>query len=170
VRLIDSADFGPILEKKEGGRGFQPENKVHGQLVTDVIRSFAFESGVSMADIGVIVPFRSGVYSYRKWLREKGLDGVEVGTIHTYQGREKRVIIFDTVMTGEVTQYGRTRHYTVRPFDEDKNGLSVPRLLNVALSRAKDRLILVADMRHIRAVYQNKFLGRLMEKAFDINS
>jgi hypothetical protein len=170
VRLIDSADFSPVLEKKEGGRGFQPENKVHGQLVTDVIRRYVVESGLRLEDIGVIVPFRAGVYSYRKWLRERGLDGVEVGTIHTYQGREKRVIIFDTVMTGELTQYGRVRHYTVRPFDEDKNGLSVPRLLNVALSRAKDRLILVADMRHIRAVYQSKFLGRLMEKASELNS
>ncbi len=170
VRLVDSSDFSPILEKKEGGRGFQPENKVHGQLVTDVIRRYVVESGLPLEDIGIIVPFRAGVYSYRKWLRERGLDGVEVGTIHTYQGREKRVIIFDTVMTGELTQYGRVRHYTVRPFDEEKNGLSVPRLLNVALSRAKDRLILVADMRHIRAVYHTKFLGRLMEKAAELNS
>ncbi len=170
VRLVDSSDFSPVLEKKEGGRGFQPENKVHGQLVTDVIRRYVVESGLRLEDIGIIVPFRAGVYSYRKWLREKGLDGVEVGTIHTYQGREKRVIVFDTVMTGEVTAYGRVRHYTVRPFDEDKNGLSVPRLLNVALSRAKDRLILVADMRHIRAVYHNKFLGRLMERAGELNS
>ncbi len=170
VRLVDSADFSPVLEKKDGGKGFQPENKVHGQLVTDLLRRYVVESALPLEDIGIIVPFRAGVYSYRKWLREKGLDGVEVGTIHTYQGREKRVIIFDTIMTGELTQYGRIRHYTVRPFDEDKNGLSVPRLLNVALSRAKDRLILVADMRHIRAVYQNKFLGRLMEKASELNS
>ncbi len=170
VRLIDSSEFSPILEKKDGGRGFQPENKVHGQLVIDIIRRYVVESGLSLLDIGIIVPFRAGVYSYRKWLREKGLDGVEVGTIHTYQGREKRVIVFDTVMTGEVTPYGNVRHYTVRPFDEEKNGLSVPRLLNVALSRAKDRLILVADMRHIRAVYQHKFLGRLMERAGELNS
>lgn len=169
VRLIDSADHMPELEKKSGGRGFQPENKVHGQLVTDIVWRYTYESGVPLADIGVIVPFRSGVYSYRKWFREKGLDGVEVGTIHTFQGREKRVIIFDTMMTGERNSYGNIRHYSVRPFDEDKNGLSVPRLLNVALSRAKDRLVLVADMRHIRAVYQNKFLGKLMNKAAEFS-
>jgi len=78
------------------------------------------------------------------------------------------VIIFDTMMTGEPNQYGKIRHYTVRPFDEEKNGLSVPRLLNVALSRAKDRLILVADLRHIEAVYSAKFLGRLVRKAEEI--
>lgn len=169
VRLIDSADHMPELEKRANSKGFQPENKVHGQLVTGIIRRYAVESGVSLADIGVIVPFRSGVYSYRKWLRENGLDGVEVGTIHTYQGREKRIIIFDTMMTGERNSYGNIRHYSVRPFDEDKNGLSVPRLLNVALSRAKDRLVLVADMRHIQAVYRNKFLGRLMHKAAELS-
>jgi len=170
VRVIDSSGMNPILEQREGGKGFQPVNRVHGTIVTDIARQHVYESGLSMADIGIIVPFRSGVYAYRRWLRDQGLDSVEVGTIHTYQGREKRLILFDTMMTGEVTAYGKTRHFTVRPFDEQKNGLSVPRLLNVALSRAKDRLILVADMRHIRAVYKEKFLGKLLEQASGITT
>src|SRR5690606_1839377 len=165
VRVIDSSGMNPILEQRDDAKGFQPVNRVHGTIVTDYIRRQVYESGLSMGDIGIIVPFRSGVYAYRRWLIGQWLDSVEVGTIHTYQGREKRLIIFDTMMTGEVTAYGKTRHFTVRPFDEQKNGLSVPRLLNVALSRAKDRLILVADMRHIRAAYQGKFLGNLFERA-----
>jgi superfamily I DNA and/or RNA helicase len=86
-----------------------------------------------------------------------------VGTIHTFQGREKKVIIFDTVMSGE-NSYGRRRHYSVRPFDEEKNGLAVPRLLNVALSRSKNRLVILADMDHINKVYANKFLGELLRR------
>jgi superfamily I DNA and/or RNA helicase len=168
VKMIDSSPHQPILEKKEGMRGFQPVNPVHGRIVTDLLRQYAYQAGIPMQEMGIIVPFRSGVYAYRKWLRDAALDQVEVGTIHTYQGREKRVIIFDTMMTGEPNQYGKIRHYTVRPFDEEKNGLSVPRLLNVALSRAKDRLILVADLRHIEAVYSAKFLGRLVRKAEEI--
>lgn len=165
VKVIDTSAHQPVLEKKEGMRGFQPVNPVHGRIVTQLLRQYTYEMGISMQEMGIIVPFRSGVYAYRKWLRDAALDAIEVGTIHTYQGREKRVIVFDTMMTGEPNLNGAIRHYTVRPFDEDKNGLSVPRLLNVALSRAKDRLILVADFRHIDAVYAGKFLGRLLHKA-----
>jgi len=115
-----------------------------------------------MDQIGVLVPFRQSVYDLRRTLTKSGFGEVEVGTIHTFQGREKMVIIFDTVMTGE-SQNGYVRHYSVRPFDERKNGLSVPRLLNVAFSRSKDRLLVIADMRHIRRVYKDMFIGRLLE-------
>jgi superfamily I DNA and/or RNA helicase len=86
-----------------------------------------------------------------------------VGTIHTFQGREKEVIIFDTVMSGE-KQRGSKRHYSVRPFDEDKNGLTVPRLLNVAFSRSKQRLVILADMEHINRIYGEKYLGKLLTR------
>ncbi|NBC64044.1 MAG: hypothetical protein GVY07_00095, partial [Bacteroidetes bacterium] len=61
-------------------------------------------------------------------------------------------------------QRGRTRHYSVRPFDEEKNGLSVPRLLNVAFSRSRKELVVIADMNHINKIYGNKFLGRLLKR------
>jgi superfamily I DNA and/or RNA helicase len=116
-----------------------------------------------MDQIGVIVPFRNTVYDVRRALYAEGYERVEVGTIHTFQGREKRIIIFDTVMSGE-QQHGRKRHYSVRPFDEDKNGLSVPRLLNVAFSRSKERLVVLADMDHINKMYTQKYLGRLLRE------
>jgi superfamily I DNA and/or RNA helicase len=116
-----------------------------------------------MEQIGIIVPFRSVVWDVRVELRKKGINDVEVGTIHTYQGREKRIIIFDTVMTGELKN-GKVTHFSVRPFDENKNGLSVPRLLNVAFSRARGELFVLADLRHIHQVYGNKFLGKLINR------
>src|SRR5690625_5896327 len=66
-------------------------------------------------------------------------------------------------MRGE-QQRGQVRHYSVRPLDEQKNGLSVPRLLNVALSRSKKELVVIADMGHINKVYGKKFLGRLLNR------
>src|SRR5690554_1130860 len=116
-----------------------------------------------MERIGIIVPFRSVVYDLRNRLYHAGIRNVEVGTIHTFQGREKDYIIFDTVMSGE-QQRGKVRHYSVRPLDEKKNGMSVPRLLNVAFSRSKKELIVLADMGHINQVYHKKFLGTLLHK------
>ncbi|PWN05652.1 DEAD/DEAH box helicase [Rhodohalobacter mucosus] len=158
--LVDTSKYGPYLEQKSGERGFKPVNMVHQEVIERLVKNMEGK-GIFMEQVGIIVPFRSVVYDLRNRLYEAGVRNVEVGTIHTFQGREKEYIIFDTVMSGE-KQRGGVRHYSVRPLDEEKNGLSVPRLLNVAFSRSRKELIVIADMGHIRKVYGNKFLGRLL--------
>ncbi|NBC26302.1 MAG: AAA family ATPase [Bacteroidetes bacterium] len=160
--LVDTSKYGPYLEQKSGERGFKPINLVHQEVVERLVQKLGGR-GVPMDQVGIIVPFRSAVYDLRNRLYESGIRGVEVGTIHTFQGREKDYIIFDTVMSGE-KQRGSHRHYSVRPLDEEKNGLSVPRLLNVAFSRSRKELVVIADMQHVDRVYGGKFLGRLLEK------
>lgn len=162
VHLVDSSKYRPSLEQKTSERGFKPVNLVHQEVVERLIQKLQMR-GIRPEEIGVIVPFRSAVYDLRNRLYENGIRGVEVGTIHTFQGREKDYIIFDTVMSGE-KQGGSKRHYSVRPLDEQKNGLSVPRLLNVAFSRSKKELAVIADMDHVNRVYGEKFLGKLLEK------
>lgn len=166
VALVDSSKYGPYILQDGVERGFRPSNEVHLKLIEQSVRKLTLKYADDA--IGVIVPFRSSVYSVRNHLREKGYRYVEVGTIHTFQGREKQVIIFDTVMSGEL-QNGKLRHYSVRPFDENKNGLSVPRLLNVAFSRSKELLVVIADMKHVNQVYGNKFLGKLLGSIKEIS-
>jgi superfamily I DNA and/or RNA helicase len=158
--LVDTSKYGPYLEQKSGERGFKPVNTVHQEVIERLVKNMEGK-GIFMEQVGIIVPFRSAVYDLRNRLYEAGVRNLEVGTIHTFQGREKDYIIFDTVMSGE-KQRGGIRHYSVRPLDEEKNGLSVPRLLNVAFSRSRRELIVIADMGHIRKVYGKKFLGRLL--------
>ncbi|MEQ9309614.1 MAG: AAA domain-containing protein [Balneolaceae bacterium] len=166
VALIDSSKYGPSIEQEKTERGFKPINSVHNKLIEESVRKLKKKHRAE--EIGVIVPFRSCVYQVRNHLREKGYRGIEVGTIHTFQGREKEVIIFDTVMSGEL-QFGQLRHYSVRPFDETKNGMSVPRLLNVAFSRSKELLVVIADMNHVNQVYGKKFLGKLLGSVKEIS-
>ncbi len=163
VNVIDSQKYGPVLTQKAEGQGFRPVNEVHNHLLIKMVKRLVLKNQVPPDEVGIIVPFRSTVYDIRDALYENDLGVIEVGTIHTFQGREKDVILFDTVMSGE-NQYGRRRHYSVRPFDEEKNGLAVPRLLNVAFSRSKERLVLLADMDHINKIYADKFLGRLLRQ------
>ncbi|TYP94058.1 AAA domain-containing protein [Fodinibius salinus] len=161
VNVIDSQKYGPRLTQKDEDKGFQPVNEVHTRILLKILKRLVIKNHVPVDEIGIIVPFRSTVYDIRNALYNNDYGMVEVGTIHTFQGREKDVVIFDTVMSGE-EQYGRRRHYSVRPFDEEKNGLAVPRLLNVAFSRSKERLVILADMDHINKVYADKILGRLL--------
>lgn len=159
VAFIDTSRYRAYIISKESKYGFHPVNDVHLRILAESIRKLLQRNNA--ADIGVIVPFRNCVYGHRAYLRSQGISDVEIGTIHTFQGREKPVIIFDTVMSADKTN-NFPRHFSVRPFDETKNGLSVPRLLNVACSRSRDKLVVLADMNHVEAVYSDKFFGNLM--------
>ncbi len=164
ITLLDSSSMRPVLRQDAKRKGFHPVNDVHVTLIHDLVRQFLLEDRIGLHEIGVIVPFRSTVWHLRRELRGRNRwYDLEIGTIHTFQGREKKVIILDTVMSGEARN-GSIRHYSVRPFDEAKNGLSVPRLLNVAFSRSRERLVVLADMEHIRQVYGRKFLGKLLAR------
>lgn len=163
VNVIDTQKYGPVLTQKDDKRGFNPVNEIHLQVLMRMVKRLIISNNTLPDEIGIMVPFRNSVYDIKDRLYGQGFDKVEVGTIHTFQGREKKVIIFDTVMSGE-KQFNGTRHYSVRPFDEDKNGLAVPRLLNVAFSRSKERLVILADMDHINRMYRDKYLGRLLAR------
>lgn len=84
--------------------------------VTQTLVAQLQAQGVAAADIGVIATYRAHARRI----------GELADTVHRFQGREKDVVIFNTVVN--------------RPsaFTDD------PRLINVAVSRARSRFILVA--------------------------
>lgn len=76
--------------------------------------------------LAIITPFKSQVAVLNKYLKaELGNDSsyISVGTVHTFQGAERNIIIFSTV-------YGGKEKCSF--IDNNKN------LMNVAVSRAKD--------------------------------
>ncbi|KHN81559.1 DNA replication ATP-dependent helicase/nuclease DNA2 [Toxocara canis] len=82
--------------------------------------------GISTEDIGVI-----SVYRYHADVMRKAIPkGVEVNTVDQYQGRDKRVIIVSLV-------------WTERDGARRSELLSDARRVNVAITRAKHKLILV---------------------------
>ncbi len=77
----------------------------------------------SLEDVGIISPYRYQT----QLITEQAPDGAEASTIHKFQGREKKTIIFSSVVNGS------------NDFVENDN------LINVAVSRAVDRFILVTS-------------------------
>lgn len=88
-------------------------------------------------DVAVITPFRKQADLLERQLDEAGLDFVKVGTIHTFQGDEKKKIIVSSAVTKN------TRPST---FNWLKNNQE---LINVAVTRARENLVLVTDMRQV---------------------
>lgn len=83
------------------------------------------QSGIKPCEIGIISPYRAHAeYILRKL--DSTYRGVEADTVHKFQGREKDVIIYNCVKN------------EVNSFNDN------PNLINVAVSRAKKKFIIIA--------------------------
>jgi hypothetical protein len=132
--VVRTVEGNHMRQHREGGRSNQREVDVIAQ---EVIAKYC--RGFVDTDIGVTTPYRHQASKVTDVL-----DQTEADTVHKFQGRQKQVVILTTVL--DETWRGRTG----LPFVDD------PQLINVAVSRAIQRFILVTnyDMlptsRHIR--------------------
>src|SRR4029077_8848844 len=98
-------------------------NPVEGRIVSDLVRSFLRDQRIKPESIGVVSPFRAQVVLLRQMLAGTG---VAVDTVERFQGGERDIMILSFV---------RSRG-TGFVFDD--------RRLNVAITRARRKLVLVA--------------------------
>ena len=89
--------------------------------------------------LGVITPYRSQIALIRKELYDKGIPAlreISVDTVERYQGSEREVIIYSFCVN---------YHYQLRflPNLTEENGIQIDRKLNVALTRARRRTIII---------------------------
>ncbi|KAF6024176.1 DNA2 [Bugula neritina] len=96
------------------------------------------QAGVAADSIGVITPYQAQVQLLKSML---STSDVEVNTVDQYQGRDKSIIIISFART-EVSSNSK----------KTEGILSDARRLNVALTRAKHKLILVGN-REVLDVY-----------------
>ncbi|MGE5486467.1 MAG: DEAD/DEAH box helicase [bacterium] len=93
-------------------------------------------------DLIILTPYRMQRAAFRSELKKRGITGVQVSTVHRAQGREKRIVFFDPVL-------GTHKALT-------------DRLINVALSRAKSRLVVAlsqGDLANPRLAQIRKLLA-----------
>lgn len=91
--------------------------------------------------IGVITPFVNQKTLIEQALKEEHVGNVTCGTVHAFQGDEKDVILFSTAITDHT--YAGTYGWL-------KNNKE---LINVATSRARDKLIVLGSMKNIERLH-----------------
>lgn len=101
--------------------------------------------------IGVITPFVNQRKLIEEALKKENLTNVACGTVHAFQGDEKDVILFSTAITDQ-TQTGT--------YEWLKNNKE---LINVATSRAKDKLIVLSDKKNLDRLHSNDSSDDLFE-------
>lgn len=92
--------------------------------------------------VGIVVPFRSQVAMVRCALRRAevpGWESITVDTVERYQGSQREVIIYSTVVR---------RRYQLAVLSEPvpADGMPVDRKLNVAVTRARQQFFLVGNI------------------------
>jgi len=161
ITFIDSAGLGAA----NTGKRSSPTNEVHANLVIETLSQVLGKQSVKPEHIGVLTPFTAQASFLEKRAKAAGLpQGIEFGTVHTFQGRLKNCLILDTTAAGV--------DYTYQNLADNNQARA---LMNSALSRCRTiggtegRLIVIADMGHIRQHYTDstalQFLNRLYFRA-----
>jgi ATP-dependent RNA/DNA helicase IGHMBP2 len=134
-RAIDAA---PLEVVDTSGRGFEEEtppgsdsrqNEGEATLAAaEVARVLAL--GIPPGEIAVISPYDAQVQRLRQLLAAEVEGGLEVDTVDGFQGREKEAVIVSLVRANETGEVGF---------------LADVRRMNVALTRARSKLVVVGD-------------------------
>ena len=103
-----------IIKTNKGNHSREKTN----QRQVDIIKNELLK--LNTIDIGVIAPYNNQVN-----LIKNSINNIDVSTVHKFQGREKDVIIISTVD------------------DNISDFVGNPNILNVAISRAKNKLIFI---------------------------
>ncbi len=92
--------------------------------------------------IGVITPFVNQRKLIEECLEREGIANVTCGTVHAFQGDEKDVVLFSTAITDQ------THASTYEWLKNNKE------LLNVATSRARDKLVVLASAKNLERLHK----------------
>uniref|UniRef100_A0AAY4E547 DNA replication ATP-dependent helicase/nuclease n=1 Tax=Denticeps clupeoides TaxID=299321 RepID=A0AAY4E547_9TELE len=122
----------PAIETVEKG-GIS--NHTEAVLVHAVV-SLLVKAGCKAVDIGVIAPYRQQLKAISGLLEAPAYRSVEVNTVDKYQGRDKSVIIVSFVRSNMEANLGEL--------------LKDWRRLNVAITRAKHKLLMIGSSTALR--------------------
>jgi superfamily I DNA and/or RNA helicase len=139
VQFIDTAGAG--YEEQLEPDGESRLNPQEAQMVCRKVEAL-LEAGVSAGDIAVIAPYAAQVRLLREKLRVPGL---EIDSVDGFQGREKEAVVISLVRSNTDGAIGF---------------LADVRRMNVALTRARRKLLVIGDSATLAA---EPFYQRLIE-------
>lgn len=157
---IDTAD----VEGKEEfvGESFGRINRAEAQLTLDTLQEYFTKIGKQRIlderiDVGVISPYRAQVQLLRRLIKKKeffkpyrGL--ISVNTVDGFQGQERDIIVISLVRANADGQIGF---------------LSDLRRMNVAITRARMKLIILGD---VQTMTRHPFYKQLYEYLMELRS
>ncbi|RCW53985.1 MULTISPECIES: IGHMBP2 family helicase [Halanaerobium] len=122
--FLDTKEMKANERSFEGSNSY--DNPVESEIVLDILDR-ALKSSLSETDIAVIAAYKDQVDLINQ---HNSFKNVEIDTVDAFQGREKEMIVFSAVRSNQENNIGFLRDL---------------RRLNVALTRAKRKMIFIGD-------------------------
>ena len=127
--FVDMKDVKDYKENDASGRS--PRNPKEVEALYEIIKKLRV---YYQGRIVVITPYKGQKYEILKFIREKKLAEIRVDTIDAFQGDEENIVIYCTTRATTPTKY----------FSDNAR-------LNVAFSRAKNTLIMLASSKYFKS-------------------
>ncbi len=146
-----------VGECTRGKNGKSWVNLKEGRLVSEIVKDLKECEEFMNKSIGVVTPFSSQKDTIIELLQDLKISSkdVLVGTVDTFQGNERDIMIFSPVISKGMTPGTAT-------WSDNKNRI------NVALTRARNLMIVVGDFDQCRRM--DSILGKLIEYVEIISS
>ena len=140
LTIIDTSDLGSVESLDKGSR----LNKLHASLVRNFVWHLRLHGVVETNhDLGICTPYAAQARHIQKLLEEGGLDSlVHCGTVHRFQGDERRIVLLEIPESGGHRAIGQF----VQGVPPDHTGA---RLISVAVSRAQEHFVVLANLAHL---------------------
>lgn len=160
VTMVDTTSLGAWSQRSPGAR--PSKFNVYSALVAVELAETLVDGLDQPEDaqkpVGIITPYRAQANLLGVLLRQKDLEKrVRAGTVHSFQGAENDVIIFDYV--------DETPNWKAGPLLLDQG----PRLMNVAVTRARHRLFVLGSYAHVQRNLKKSALWDLVQYAALMN-
>ncbi|HYE79447.1 MAG TPA: AAA domain-containing protein, partial [bacterium] len=156
VAFIDTSGWG--ITSQADGYGTSRMNLPHALLAACVAARWL---QADLETVGFLAPYKLQAGLFRRVaqdaLRLRGHQGITAATIHRFQGGECDATLFDLTEAVPKPRAGQLL--------EGAWGSDAMRLLNVALTRAKGKLVVLGDAAHLRAKFRrSSFLVALLDR------
>ena len=137
------------------GKTNRTEARLVAEYATSVWKEYQ-ENFDENSTLGIITPYRSQIALIKKELERSGIDALQrisVDTVERYQGSERDVIIY-SFCVNTIAQLKLLPNLT------EENGVWIDRKLNVVLTRARRKLIIIGNPDLLR---RDSIYARLLE-------
>jgi len=157
VVIIDTSNANSCMSlEKTGSRSNSRYNLYHILIIERLLHDLIESKYIKQEEIGIITPYRSQISFIREVLREYRFNNIDIGTVHSFQGIEKKYIIFDLVEAPIGRKIGvlvNDKHEQYLGKDKSEN--AALRLLTVAFSRPREKLTIISHNEHMLSKLPN---------------
>ena len=145
LTIIDTSELHPFEDTDAKRSRFNLLHAILAERLVGLLRREGVIAGEH--DLGIITPYTAQADLIGALTRTEDGTGpaVQAGTVHKFQGDERRIMVFEI----PESLGGRTGLGTFIQGDPPSH--TGARLINVALSRAQDHLIVIANLDHLDA-------------------